>query len=38
MKNEKLDTEAFAKAVVSVIMDFIKDGETEGGDSHDDAK
>lgn len=36
MKNEKIDTEAFAKAVVSVILDFVKDSEEEGEESHGD--
>lgn len=38
MENKKLDSEAFAKAIVAVILDFIKDGEDEGGESHGDAK
>lgn len=36
-KNKQLDSEAFAKALVSVILDFIEDGK-EGGDEHDQAK
>lgn len=37
MENNRLDSEAFAKALVSVILDFIEDGK-EGGDKHDQAK
>lgn len=37
MENNQLDSEAFAKALVSVILDFIKDGK-KNGDEHDETK